>query len=648
MDKLQELINFLKNQFKDGFFFTKVENPDDISNPIVKAVSDLQDISEGGLDAVKKSIDSMRVEMAGMIPEKEDTVPDDGTREVTLKGVSLVAIKGDKGDQGLPGYTPVKFKDYFTNEEILSISRSIQKSIKVPKDGKDGVDGKDGKDGVSPRIGVDFPTFNQIQDLVENTVAQIPVPEDGFTPSHEWDSKKEKLRFQNPDGTWGEWSASLKSNGTGGARITWEEKFLSLTDTPKSYESQAGKYVRVKTTEDGLEFATVSGGGSPAGSNTQIQFNDGGAFGAEADLTWNKTTNILTIGVSGASGAITSDAGISVRSISGQQPSFYGDGSGIAVSFLGTAGATDDGADISLRANNGGATSGRGGNIILSPGNKVGGANPGTVNIQDPGTSLSAILHADLLTSDRNISFPDLSGTLAVMAALNVGDMSITGVFSSDYGAFYGNDPGGNFQLANAHGNTYKLRNNTGSLFNAILDTVNIVSVDRTFTLPDNDGTIALVSDIPTIPSNLFARDISYISGSGTFVPGSSSFTDYFVIIKGNQPIQLPPAAGGGGQIYFFKNDYSAPLTITPDAGDNIDGSNTPITLQPQDSILLQAESSLSWSIISTYSANVGVPMSQSVNETITSGFSYYVSDLYEIASGTFIDIGLDGVLEVG
>ena len=35
----------------------------------------------------------------------------------------------------------------------------------------------------------------------------------------------------------------------------------------------------------------------PGGSDTQVQFNDGGAFGGDADLTWNKTTNLL--GVSG-------------------------------------------------------------------------------------------------------------------------------------------------------------------------------------------------------------------------------------------------------------------------------------------------------------------------------------------------------------
>jgi hypothetical protein len=34
---------------------------------------------------------------------------------------------------------------------------------------------------------------------------------------------------------------------------------------------------------------------SPAGSDTYIQFNDGGAFGGDVDLTWNKTTNLLDI-----------------------------------------------------------------------------------------------------------------------------------------------------------------------------------------------------------------------------------------------------------------------------------------------------------------------------------------------------------------
>lgn len=41
--------------------------------------------------------------------------------------------------------------------------------------------------------------------------------------------------------------------------------------------------------------AAGGGGGSPAGLNTQVQFNDGGAFGADADLSYNKTTNTLAV-----------------------------------------------------------------------------------------------------------------------------------------------------------------------------------------------------------------------------------------------------------------------------------------------------------------------------------------------------------------
>jgi hypothetical protein len=36
-------------------------------------------------------------------------------------------------------------------------------------------------------------------------------------------------------------------------------------------------------------------GGNPSGSNTQIQFNNGGEFGASANLTFNSSTNLLTV-----------------------------------------------------------------------------------------------------------------------------------------------------------------------------------------------------------------------------------------------------------------------------------------------------------------------------------------------------------------
>ena len=41
--------------------------------------------------------------------------------------------------------------------------------------------------------------------------------------------------------------------------------------------------------------STVAGLDPVAGSNTQVQFNDGGNMGASSDLTFNKTTKIASV-----------------------------------------------------------------------------------------------------------------------------------------------------------------------------------------------------------------------------------------------------------------------------------------------------------------------------------------------------------------
>lgn len=48
---------------------------------------------------------------------------------------------------------------------------------------------------------------------------------------------------------------------------------------------------------DGSQFVIFSGGGggSVAGSDTQVQFNDGGVLGASADMTFNKTTKVFAL-----------------------------------------------------------------------------------------------------------------------------------------------------------------------------------------------------------------------------------------------------------------------------------------------------------------------------------------------------------------
>jgi hypothetical protein len=50
-------------------------------------------------------------------------------------------------------------------------------------------------------------------------------------------------------------------------------------------------------TRSGTEIVgSAGGGGTPGGADTQVQFNDGGAFGGDSGLVFNKTTNALTTG----------------------------------------------------------------------------------------------------------------------------------------------------------------------------------------------------------------------------------------------------------------------------------------------------------------------------------------------------------------
>jgi len=69
----------------------------------------------------------------------------------------------------------------------------------------------------------------------------------------------------------------------------------------------------------GSSISPGGGGGStvPGTPVTSVQYNDGGAFAGDADFTWNKTTNALTV-----TGDITSSANVSGAF-------FYGDGSGL-------------------------------------------------------------------------------------------------------------------------------------------------------------------------------------------------------------------------------------------------------------------------------------------------------------------------------
>src|SRR5260370_694947 len=86
----------------------------------------------------------------------------------------------------------------------------------------------------------------------------------------------------------------------------------------------------------------IGSGGSPGGSDTQVQFNNSGAFGGDAGLTYNKTTDTLSVGLllSGhdTNLLIGSNAGASITGCPACGPNtFVGNVAGAAV----TSGAHD-------------------------------------------------------------------------------------------------------------------------------------------------------------------------------------------------------------------------------------------------------------------------------------------------------------------
>lgn len=210
---------------------------------------------------------------------------------------------------------------------------------------------------------------------------------------------------------------------------------------------------------------SATGGGSPGGSDTQVQFNDGGAFGGDAGLTWDKTTDTLTIGSSGRlwvdtlninSGGIFAFDG--TGDIGGNSLSLYaGDGDEISGNAAGGG--------INIRAGSGAATSGGGGNIVLTAGSAIAGNSDGG-------------------------DFTLIAGAASGSGAAGRFYMAT----NSGQGVLYIAD---NVFSMQVNTGLYQMSNPTGS-YTADLDTSLIDTTSKTFTFPNASGTFMLTSAIGT------------------------------------------------------------------------------------------------------------------------------------------------------
>ena len=96
--------------------------------------------------------------------------------------------------------------------------------------------------------------------------------------------------------------ATAPNNGpTDRLKVTNEGHFVPIADT--SYDLGVSGSLHFRDVclsgivfDDGTYQTTAAaGGGTPAGSDTEVQFNDGGAFGADANFTYDKTNTKLSV-----------------------------------------------------------------------------------------------------------------------------------------------------------------------------------------------------------------------------------------------------------------------------------------------------------------------------------------------------------------
>lgn len=139
-------------------------------------------------------------------------------------------------------------------------------------------------------------------------------------------------------------------------------------------------------------------GGSPAGSNTQIQFNNAGAFGASADLRFDDSTDLLSVG----------------------KLRIDGSGSGHIESIK----ASEAGDDLVIEASNG-AGAGLVGTLILNGGDDSvgtggggviidGGYGAGGVQITGGQSVSSVIAYGDVYLNANNIPTNATNGFIAL------------------------------------------------------------------------------------------------------------------------------------------------------------------------------------------------------------------------------------------
>jgi hypothetical protein len=159
------------------------------------------------------------------------------------------------------------------------------------------------------------------------------------------------------------------------------------------------------------------GGGTPGGADTNVQYNDGGAFGGDGNFTWDKTARALTLKGDGGYATIQGVADGSSQGffLAGGDASIADTNGGDFMMFGGNGEGTGLGGGFAILGGTGGVTDADGGSIILSPGTAGGSGVNGRLRFVDPSSGSQASMDMSGLATDRTFTFPNKDGTFAML-----------------------------------------------------------------------------------------------------------------------------------------------------------------------------------------------------------------------------------------
>ena len=90
-------------------------------------------------------------------------------------------------------------------------------------------------------------------------------------------------------------ASEITISASGGGNLPIEDEGTQITGAAAKINFTGAGVTATAAGNDVTVDIPGGGGGTPGGSDTQIQYNDGGSFGGTTGLTWDDSTNILSI-----------------------------------------------------------------------------------------------------------------------------------------------------------------------------------------------------------------------------------------------------------------------------------------------------------------------------------------------------------------